>query len=405
MASPEMALPEPERFTAEYFQDPLAHLARLRESRPVAPVIMPDAERVWLITRYEDVRAALADARLSADVRKFPSGYWAETDPVSAVLREHMLNLDHPDHTRLRRLVTKAFNPRRIAELRPRITAITSALVGSMAGHDEADLIESFAFPLPVTVICELLGIPVADRGAFGAWSQAILSSAVSPQEFRSARAAMYGYVTELLDAKRREPSDDLLSALIAARDDADSTDRLAEGELIATLFLLLITGHEITVNLIGNGMLALLTHADQLARLREDPALIPAALDELVRFTGPLSHTTRRFTLEEMEIGGVTIPAWEWVLCVISSADRDPARFPDPDRLDLGRDTTGHLGFGHGIHHCLGMPLARLEGEIAFGALLARFPAMSLAVPPGELRWRQSSLIRGLETLPVRLR
>jgi cytochrome P450 len=212
----------------------------------------------------------------------------------------------------------------------------------------------------------------------------------------------MYHYFTGLLAAKRRSPTDDLVSALIAARDDEDSLD---ERELIAMLFLLLIAGHETTTNLIASGTLALLSQPAELARLRASPALLPAAVEELLRYANPLNHATERFTLEPVSIGGVTIPAREWVLCVTSSANRDPARFTDPDRLDLGRDASGQLAFGHGIHYCLGAPLARLEGEIAFGALLARFPALSLAVPASSLRWRPSSLIHGLESLPVRLR
>jgi cytochrome P450 len=391
-----------ERFGTDYFQDPVAHFKRLRRSRPVAPVTFPNGSQSWVITRYDDVRSALADARLSTDMRKLPPGRW-EGDPGYGELRHHMLNMDHPEHTRLRRLATKAFTPRRIAALRPWIAEITSALADAMAGRDETDLIESFAFPLPVTVICELLGIPVADREVFGAMSRAILSSAVSPDEFRSARAAMHAYVTGLLSSKRSQPSEDLLSALITVRDDDAAS--LEEAELIAMVFLLLITGHETTVNLIGNGMLALLTNPDELARLRDQPDLLPSAIDEMVRYTGPLNHTTRRFTLTEISVNGVTIPPWQWVLCATSSANRDASRFADPGRLDISRDSTGHLGFGHGIHHCLGMPLARLEGEIAFRTLLTRFPAMSLAVPEADLRWRQSSLIRGLETLPVRLR
>ena len=193
-----------------------------------------------------------------------------------------------------------------------------------------------------------------------------------------------------------------MVSALIEARDSGDS---LNERELIAMLFLLLVAGHETTTNLIASGTLALLTNPAEMDRLRADPALLPGAVDELLRYVNPLNHATDRFTLEPVEIGGVTIPAREWVLCVTSSANRDPDRFPDADRLDVGRDAGGHVAFGHGIHFCLGAPLARLEGEVAFGALLSRFPSLSLAADPATLRWRRSSLIRGLETLPVRLR
>ena len=215
----------------------------------------------------------------------------------------------------------------------------------------------------------------------------------------------MYHYFTELLAEKRKAPADDLVSALIAVRDADDPADSFDERELVAMLFLLLVAGHETTANLIASGTLALLTHPAERDRLRGDASLLPGAVEELLRYVNPLNHATERFTLEPVEIGGVTIPAREWVLCVTSSANRDPPRFPEPDRLDVGRDAGGHVAFGHGIHYCLGAPLARLEGEIAFGALLSRFPGLSLAVDPAALRWRPSSLIHGLETLPVRLR
>ena len=376
--------------------------ARLRASRPVTPVTMSSG-RQWLITRYEDVRSALADPRLAKDWMRHmvPEGW--TPDPVDLFLNRHMLNLDPPDHTRLRRLVVKAFTPRRISGLRPRIEAITAGLLDALAaGPDESDLIEAFAFPLPVTVICELLGVPAADQDEFRDWSHAVLSSGGSLEEARAAAFAMYTYFTELVAAKRQAPADDLLSALVVATDEEDS---LNEPELIGMIFLLMIAGHETTVNLIASGVLALLTFPDELARLRADPSLLPAAVEELLRYANPLNHATGRFTLEPVEIGGVEIPAHEWVICATSSANHDPSRFASPGRLDFGRDTSGHLAFGHGIHYCLGAPLARLEVEIAFGALLSRFPALSLAVPATSLRWRPSSLIHGLEALPVRVR
>ncbi len=384
-----------------YFQDPMRVFARMREEGPVTQVRMPDGGRTWLVTRYADVRAALTDPRLCKDwAGKLQPPDWSP-DPVTAYLTVHLLNLDPPDHTRLRKLVSKAFTARRVAGLRPRVEAITASLLDAMAGRDEADLIEAFAFPLPITVICELLGIPASDQETFQAWSHAVVSSVGTQEDFHATGLAMYRYFTDLVAAKRQAPADDLLSALIAARDAGDSLD---ERELIAMLFLLLIAGHETTTNLIASGALALLTNPPELARLRADPSLLPGAVEELLRYVNPLNHATERFTVEPVEIGGVTIPAREWVLCVTSSANRDPARFDSPDALDVGRDAGGHLAFGHGIHYCLGAPLARLEGEVGFGALLARFPDLSLAVPAGELRWRPSSLIHGLESLPVRL-
>jgi cytochrome P450 len=401
-----------EQFGADYFQDPLAYFRRIREERPVTPVVLPHGERAWLVTRYADVRAALADPRLHKDwAGKLTGPDWVP-DEVTGYLAVHMLNADPPDHTRLRRLVTKAFTARRVAGLRPRVEAITASLLDaaearaamlkSTGGEDVIDLIEAFAFPLPVTVICELLGVPAQDRDQFREWSDAIVASEGEPGSFQAAAEGMYRYFTELVAAKRARPADDMVSALIEAHDSGDSLD---ERELIAMLWLLLVAGHETTTNLIASGALALLTNRAQLERLRSDPSLLPGAVEELLRYVNPLNHATDRFTLEPVEIGGVTIPAREWVLCVTSSANRDPDRFGDPDRLDVGRDAGGHVAFGHGIHYCLGAPLARLEGEVAFGALLARFPGLSLAADPSSLRWRASSLIHGLETLPVRLR
>jgi cytochrome P450 len=397
---------------ADFFQNPLAYFGRMREEGPVTQAVMPHGDRIWLVTRYAETRAALADPRLHKDwAGKLTGPDWVP-DEVTGYLSVHMLNTDPPNHTRLRKLVTKAFTARRIAGLRPRIEAITRSLLDAIearvaAGDDTVDLIEAFAFPLPVTVICELLGVPARDQAQFRQWSNALLDVDDGPGGFRAAGEAMYYYFTELIAAKRAQPADDMVSALIAARgasERGDSGDSLDERELMAMLWLLLIAGHETTTNLIASGTLALLTNPAELERLRSDPSLLPGAVEELLRFANPLNHATERFTLEPVEIGGVTIPAREWVLCVTSSANRDPGRFGDPDRLDVGRDAGGHVAFGHGIHYCLGAPLARLEGEVAFGALLGRFPDLSLAADPATLRWRPSSLIHGLEALPVRI-
>ncbi|MFI7385087.1 cytochrome P450 [Streptomyces sp. NPDC049813] len=393
-----------ERLDDSFFQDPQGLFARLRTAAPVTPVVTTEGMRVWLVTRYEDVRAALADPRVAKDwvTHMTPEDFDINVDPVQAYLDQHMLNLDPPDHTRLRRLVVKAFTPRRVAGLRPRIAAVTESLLDAMAaGPRETELIEAFAFPLSVTVICELIGIPADDRASFRAWSETLLSARGTRTESRAAAVAMYEYFTRLVAERREQPADDLLSALIAARDAGDS---LSEHELLSMMFLLLVAGHETMLNLIANGCLALLTHPGELKRLRDDPALLPSAVEELLRYANPLNHATERFTLEPVTIGGVTVPAKEWVMLASASANWDPERFPDADRLDVGRDRSGHLGFGHGIHYCLGAPLARLEGEIAFGALLGRFPALRLARPVSALRWRPSSLIHGLEELPVRL-
>jgi cytochrome P450 len=390
----------------DYFQDPQRVFARLRESRPVTPVDLAGG-RAWLVTRYEDVRSALADPRLAKDLRKlYPD--WTP-GPMQAMFNLHMLNLDPPDHTRLRRLVQKAFTPGRVAALRPRVRQIAMELLDAVddSGATELDLLDAYAFPLPITVICELLGVPVADRDSFRAWTSVLISSERTAQDpGRDAASAMFSYFEQLIAAKRRSPADDLLSALILARDGdgAGEGDALTEQELYGMVFLLLVAGFETTVNLIASGTLALLTFPAEMARLRADPSLLPAAVEELLRYANPLNHATERFTVADLPLGDTVIPAGEWVTLATSSGNRDSGRFADPDRLDVSRDASGHLAFGHGIHYCLGAPLARLEGEVAIGALLARWPDLALAVSPSELRWRRSSLIHGLESLPVRL-
>jgi cytochrome P450 len=315
-----------------------------------------------------------------------------------------MLHADPPDHTRLRRLVQKAFTPRRAA-LRPRAEQVAAALLDEMAanGGGVTDLLAAYARPLPAAVLCELLGIPEADRG----WIAVTVAAYDERAQHQRVERELAAYFTGLIAARRARPCDDLISALISARDSAapgGAAGGLAGDELVSTVFLLVMAGFDTTVNLIASGALALLTHPAEKARLRRDPSLLPAAVEELLRFTNPVNHANDRFTTQDVLVGGVVIPAGEWVLPATSAANRDPAKFPDPDRLDLGRDTSGHVAFGYGVHYCLGAPLARMEGEVALGALLARFPAISLAVPRPELRWRPVSLMNGLESLPVRL-
>jgi cytochrome P450 len=383
-----------------YYQDPVGFFARLRQSRPVAPAWMPGYGRVWIVTRYADVRAALADPRLARDVHRWPGGGRSRPSEATGVCA-HMLHADPPDHTRLRRLVQKVFTPRRAA-LRAQAEEIAAGLLDEMAAArgDVIDLLGAYARPLPITVICALLGIPVADR----AWIAVTVAAYDNHAEHQRVERELAAYFTELIAAKRAEPSDDLVSALVVAGDNAGAADGLTGNELVSTVFLLVMAGFDTTVNLIASGTLALLTHPAQTSRLRRDPSLLPAAVEELLRFTSPVNHANDRFTTEDVPVGDVVIPAGEWVLIATSSADRDPAQFPDPDRLDLGRDTSAHVAFGHGIHHCLGAPLARMEAEVALGALLARFPDIMLAVPPQELRWRPVSLMNGLESLPIHL-
>ncbi|MFI1032562.1 cytochrome P450 [Streptomyces sp. NPDC020951] len=406
----------------ELIADPYPAYARLREAGPVHRITGTDGLPAWLVTRYDDVRRALADPRLSLDKRNArPGGYRGLALPPA--LDANLLNMDPPDHTRIRRLVSQAFTPRRVAALRTPIRETADALLDAIEPLGRADLIASYAAPLPIAVICDLLGVPPHDRRDFRSWTDALVApDPAEPSRTKQAVGSMLAFFTRLIADKRSNPADDLLSALIAVRDEengeadgeadgkADSKvggkaggeDRLSEDELMSLAFLILFAGYENTVHLIGNATVALLAHPDQLAALRADPGRLGSAVEELARYDGPAPLAIRRFPTEDLTIGGVTVPAGDTVLLGLAAAHRDPARFTDPDRLDLGRDATGHLALGHGIHYCLGAPLARLETEIALAALLDRFPRLSLAVPAGELRRRPAMRARGLLALPV---
>ncbi|MFE0516739.1 cytochrome P450 [Streptomyces sp. NPDC058964] len=386
-----------------FVMDPFPFYGQLREDGPVRRAILAGGLEAWLVTRYEDSLAALSDPRLSSDIRDASDPRLMQRLPTTEreSFLSNMLRADPPDHTRLRRLVSKAFTARRVAELRPRVQAIADDLLDAVVPAGRADLVEDFALPLPVTVISELLGVPVADRHDFQRWTDDMVNRAMEPPDPAVVERAwrhMRSYVTKLLEAKRARPGDDLLSALIIARDEEQ---RLDEDELIAMAFLLLVAGYITTVNLIGGGIAALLTHPDQLGMLRDDAALLPNAIEEFLRHDGPVNPGIARFAREDVEIAGVAIPRGATVVIASAIADRDPARFPDPDRLDIGRRDNAHLAFGHGIHYCLGAPLARLEGQVAMATVLRRLPDLELAVPPGELRWRLGGL-RGPEHLPV---
>ncbi|MFD5549230.1 cytochrome P450 [Streptomyces goshikiensis] len=386
-----------------FVADPFPLYRQLREDGPVRRVVIAGALDAWVVTRYEDGLAALSDSRLSSDVRDASDARLLRQLPTSGgeSLMGNMLRSDPPDHTRLRRLVSKAFTAHRVAGMRPRIQAIADQLLDAVAPAGRADLVADFALPLPVTVISELLGVPLDDRRDFQRWTNRIVTRGAEPPDpavVNEAYQHMRAYVTELVRAKRAAPGDDLLSGLIAARDEEQ---RLTEDELVAMVFLLLAAGHITTVNLISGGIAMLLTHPAQLELLRSDPELLPGAIEEFLRYDGPVSPGIARFAREDVEIAGVTVPRGATVLIGSAIADRDPARFPDPERLDITRQDNAHLAFGHGIHYCLGAPLARLEGQIAIAAALRRLPGLALAVAPDEIRWRPGGL-RGPESLPV---
>ena len=381
-----------------FTRDPYPVYARLRAQGPVHRIRMPEGGAcAWLVVGYEAGRAALADPRLSKD--------WSKASPslpLDAVSSgPHMLRADPPDHTRLRKLVAREFTARRVEGLAPRIQKTTDALLDRMltAPDGRADLVEALSFPLPISVICELLGVPDLDRESFRSWSNDAIG-ATDPAVRKAAAASMARYITELLEVRRQRPGDDLMSALMHGA--GDDGDRLSREELLGMAWLLLVAGHETTVNLISNGVLALLTHPAQLAALRADPSLIDNAVEEMLRYDGPVETPTYRFTTEPVTIGDTVVPGGgELVLVALADANRDPARFDSPDRFDVTRDARGHVSFAHGIHYCLGAPLARIEGQVAIGTLLRRFPRLALAEPAEQLRWRGGLIMRGLQRVP----
>ncbi|MFE2493951.1 cytochrome P450 [Streptomyces scopuliridis] len=388
----------------DFFADPYPAYQALRAEGPVRRIRMPAGEAVWLVLGYEAVRAALGDARLRNDIRHSSE---FDSDGGYAIGR-NMLQVDPPDHTRLRALVSRQFTARRIAELEPRIRRISAELLDAMAPAGGAELVDAYAFPLPITVICELLGVPAADREAFHRWSSAIV--AVTDAEAAVAGAtAMTEYLTGLIEEKRRlAPGEDadLLHALVRTHDsDDEDGDQLAPDELLGMAFLLLVAGHETTVNLISSAVHLLLRHPDQLAALRADPGLLEGAIEETLRYEPSAQIAAYRYTAEPVTLAGTPIPRGERVVLSLAAANRDPARFADPERFDIRRDPAvnrAQLAFSHGIHHCLGAPLARLEASIALPALLERFPDLALDDATAAPEWRPS-LLRGLRTLPVR--
>ena len=391
---------------AAFKADPYPFYARLRAEAPVFSVALPDGRTAWLVTRYDDVAAVLKDERFTKDkLAAWTQGLMRErvwAPRFFQPLVRNMLDRDPPGHTRLRGLVQKAFTPGLVEAMRGRVQSLAGELLDKVQRNKRTDLIRDFALPLPSTIIAEMLGVPAADRHKFHRWSSAMLAS----NSTRRGRLRVIPtvwffmrYIRALIRARRAAPRDDLVSALVRAE---EAGEQLDEDELLAMIFLLLVAGHETTVNLIGNGTLALLEHPDQLARLRDAPALTRTAVEELLRYASPVETATERYALEDVMVAGTTIPRGSLVLAVIASANRDERHFPNADKLDVGREPNKHLAFGQGIHFCLGAPLARLEGQIAIRTLLRRLPDLRLAVPPEKLRWRRGLIVRGLEAFPV---
>jgi cytochrome P450 PksS len=391
----------------EHKANPYPFYARLRAEHPVFPVALPDKRTIWLVTRYDDVAAVLKEERFTKNVANAPGNKSARPPWMPRFARpltRHMLNTDKPDHPRLRGLVNKAFSPRLVEQMGSRIQSVTSRLLERIHGRKNVDLISDYALPIPTTIISEMLGVPAGDHRKFNRWTNAVLQ--VTSTRWGMFRAipdirAFVRYIRNFVRLRRQEPRDDLVSGLVLAELDGK---RMTEDELVAMVFLLLVAGHETTVNLIGNGILALLAHPQQMQLLRDDPTLIETAVEEFLRYGSPVEMATERYAREDIAIAGVTIPAGSLVGAVIASANRDESQFSNPDTLDIRRQPNKHLAFGLGPHYCTGAPLARLEGQIAINTLLGTVPRFELGQAAGTLRWRPGLVTRGLESLPIRV-
>jgi cytochrome P450 len=389
----------------EHKNNPYPFYARLRVEHPVFPVTLPDNRTIWLITRYDDVCEVLKSEHFAKNPANAPGDNTAKQPWIprfAQPLTRHMLNADKPNHPRLRALVNKAFSPRLTEQMHDRIQSLSIELLQRIHGQQQIDLIRDYALPIPTTIIAEMLGVPPEDHRKLNRWSNTIMQLFSTrwrmltsiPEVWKFAR-----YIRRHVRLRQREPRDDLGSELVRA--DVNG-ERLTEDELVAMVFLLLVAGHETTVNLIGNGVLTLLEHSEQMELLRDDPTLIESAVEELLRYGSPVEMATERYACEDITIAGVTIPAGSLVGAVIASANRDENQFTDPDTLNIMREPNKHLAFGLGAHYCTGAPLARLEGQIAINALLQAIPKFKLDNARHALRWRPGLVTRGLESLPI---
>ncbi|MCC7024378.1 MAG: cytochrome P450 [Thermomicrobiales bacterium] len=413
-------------FSASFKAHAFPAYAAMRAEGPAAGFTMPDGKRLWLVTRFaeasemlkdqnrfvNDISNALTEEEYAALFQQSTEELTPEQQAMAAltdeVLSGQLLGVDPPDHSRLRRLVAIPFTPKYIEGLRPRIQAIADALLDAAearaeaTGRHEMELIDDFAYPLPLTVIAEMLGIPEEDRGRFREWSQAAVSFTPADRANRAMTGKLIefiAYMQALVATKRADPGDDLLSGVVIAEMEGD---KLSENELLSLIFILIVAGHETTVNLIANGMLALFEHPEEYARLRANPDLVRSAVEEMLRFYGPVEMSLTRWAREDAVFGGVQMQRGDQVMALLASANRDESRFPDPDRFDIAREPNRHLAFGTGIHACLGSALARMEGQIAFTTLLARLPGLAPAIPRDRIEWRDATFLRGLTRLPV---
>ncbi|WP_019637875.1 cytochrome P450 family protein [Paenibacillus fonticola] len=384
-------------FTEAFTQNPFPVYEQMREKEPIMRMLFPDGHYGWIITRYSDAVEALKDPRFVKDMRN------AGIEEDMPFMNNNMLFSDPPDHKRLRGLVQKAFTPQLISGMRGRIQQIADELLAEVEGQETINLIDEYAFPLPIIVISEMLGVPNSDRNKFRAWSNALIEQTGQgpDEEMRGLIMEFREYLADWISKVRKQPGDDLISQLVIAEEQGD---RLTEVELYNLVMLLIIAGHETTVNLIGNGILALLQHPEQLRLLQSRPELIHTAIEEILRYNGPVEFSTGRWAREDLEFKGVSMKRGESVIISLSSANRDPEQFNDPDLFDISREKSPHLAFGKGIHLCLGAPLARLEGEIAINTLLKQYPNIRLKADVSELEWRPGMIVRGVKEMPLYL-
>lgn len=381
--------------------------ARLREENPIARANIGGGVHGWLITRYDDAVAVLKDERFANDRSNAPAARMPFMERVIrwsfGPLLTHVLARDNPDHARLRGLVQKAFTTNAVEAMRPRIEALTAGLLDQAARRPSLDVVRDYALPLPITIIAEMFGVPPEERDRFHRWARALVdvSGFSLAAMLRSAPSlvAYVRYLRLLIRRRREQPGNDMISALVVAE---EAGDTLSEGELLAMIYLLLVAGYETTVNLISSGTLALLENPEQMRRLRAEPQRMASAVEEMARYYSPIESAVPRMARCELELRGVKVARGEPVFVSFASANRDPRQFPQPDLFDIAREPNRHLGYGQGIHYCLGAPLARLESQIAIRTLLARYPELKLSVPRQQLRWRKSLILRGLESLPV---
>jgi len=386
-------------FSQQFHQNPYDYYEKIRPHQPFAKVkMLNDGHNTWMAFTYKAAEAVLKDNRFIKDMRTvFPDEMTDENLPPIA---QSMLFVDPPDHHRLRSLVQSGFTPKRIEKLRGRVEEIAREQAKLMNNKGTVDFINAYAFPIPIRVICELLGIPPEDQLDFQRWSNALVDIN-DDSEYDKVNVEFVAYLEKLIEQKRVSPKEDLMSHLIQVE---EGGERLTVSELYGVVMLLIVAGHETTVNLIANGLLALLTHPEQLVLLKADPSLVAQAIEELLRFNGPVEFSTDRWAKESFTFMGQQVEKGDHVIVSLASADHDPAVFAKPDTLDITREKSPHLAFGKGLHYCLGAPLARLEGEIAIRVLLEEYPDLTLAAELSELEWRQSLIIRGLKQLPVKL-